>query len=74
MQQKARDFALKDVLPVAWYYNEKDEIPLKVLRKAFDAGLIGFATSEPSMGSDVTGIRCRAEVVGDDYLLNGTKY
>lgn len=143
LQQKARTFALKEVLPVAWYYDEKDELPLKVLRKAFDAGLIGtdipkefggqglsllessliteeiaaacpglatsifdsslgmepillsnnshakekylpqiagdfkltaFATSEPTMGSDVAGIRCRAEAAGDDYLLNGTKY
>lgn len=143
LQQKARTFALKEVLPVAWYYDEKDELPIKVLRKAFDAGMIGsdipvefggqglsllessliteeiaaacpglatsifdsslgmepillstndhakqkylpkiardfklaaFATSEPTMGSDVAGIRCRAEAVGDDYLLNGTKY
>ena len=143
LQQKARTFALQEVLPVAWYYDERDELPMKVLRKAFDAGMIGsdipkefggqglslldssliteeiasacpglatsifdsslgmepillsnnshakqkylpqiakefkltaFATSEPTMGSDVAGIRCRAEVVGDDYLLNGTKY
>jgi acyl-CoA dehydrogenase len=143
LQQKARAFALKEVLPVAWYYDERDELPLTVLRKAFDAGMIGsdipkeyggqglslvdssliteeiaaacpglatsifdsslgmepmllstntaakenylpkiakdfkmaaFATSEPTMGSDVAGIRCSAEAVGDDYILNGTKY
>ena len=143
LQQQARDFALTEVLPVAWYYDEKDELPLNVLRKAFDAGMIGsdipaefggqglslldssliteeiaaacpglatsifdsslgmepillssndgakqkylpqiardfkltaFATSEPTMGSDVAGIRCKAEAVGDDYVLNGTKY
>ena len=35
---------------------------------------ICFATSEPTMGSDVAGIRCRATPDGDDYVLNGTKY
>lgn len=143
LQQKARTFALREVLPVAWYYDEKDELPMEVMRKAFDAGLIGsdipkkfggkglslldssliteeiaaacpglatsifdsslgmepillstnshakqkylrriaqdfklaaFATSEPTMGSDVAGIRCRAQPDGDDFLLNGTKY
>ncbi len=143
LQQKARTFALQEVLPVAWYYDEKDELPMEVLRKAFDAGMIGcvipkefggqglslldsaliteeiatacpglatsifdsslglepillssndiaknrylpaiakdfklaaFATSEPTMGSDVAGIRCMAKADGDDYILNGTKY
>jgi acyl-CoA dehydrogenase len=143
LQQKARDFALNEVLPVAWYYDEVDETPLDVLKKAHSAGimngdipkqyggqgfglvenvivveefaaacpglatslfdnslgmeplklstneelkkkylrrlttdfkLICFATSEPTLGSDVSGIRCRAERDGDDYILNGTKY
>lgn len=143
LQQKARAFALKEILPVAWYYDEKDELPMKVLRKAFDAGMIGsdipkefggqglslldsaliteeiaaacpglatsifdsslgmepillssntnaknkylpaiakdfklaaFATSEPTMGSDVAGIRCKAAADGEEYILNGTKY
>lgn len=143
IQKKAREFALKEVLPVAAYYDELDEIPLTVLKKAFDAGimnadipkayggqgcgsletilmveeisaacpgiatsvfdnslgmapivlsnnedlkewflpeiagsfkLICFATSEPTLGSDVSGIRCKAEKAGDDFLLTGTKY
>jgi acyl-CoA dehydrogenase len=143
LQEKAREFALKEILPVAWYYDEVDETPLAVLRKAYDAGLINgdipkkyggkgwgliesvviteefasacpglatsifdnslgmeplalsknealkkkyfakilkdfklicFATSEPTMGSDVAGIRCKAERDGDDFILNGTKY
>ncbi|MGB5747854.1 MAG: acyl-CoA dehydrogenase family protein [Desulfobacterales bacterium] len=143
LQKKAREFALKEILPVAWYYDEIDETPLKVLKKAYSAGLINgdipkkyggkgwgliesvilteelaaacpglattifdnslgmeplilskneplkkkylskilkdfklicFATSEPTMGSDVAGIRCKAERDGDDYILNGTKY
>ena len=143
LRERAREFALKEVLPVAWYYDEKDETPLPVIKKAFEAGimntdipkeyggkgygilegsilteeisaacpglatsifdnslgmkpiilckneevkkkyltkianefkLICFATSEPAMGSDVAGIRCKAEQAGDDYILNGTKY
>ena len=143
LQKKAREFALNEILPVAWYYDEVDETPLAVLRKAYDAGLINgdipkkyggngwgliesvvitedfsaacpglatsifdnslgmeplalsknealkkkyfakilknfklicFATSEPTMGSDVAGIRCKAGRDGDDYILNGTKY
>ena len=40
LQKKAREFALKEILPVAWYYDEVDETPMKVLKKAYDAGLI----------------------------------
>jgi len=36
--------------------------------------LISFATSEPTLGSDVSAIRCMAKPDGDDYILNGTKY
>ena len=143
LQQKAREFAKKEILPIAWYYDEIDETPLPLIKKAYDAGLINgdiprqyggrgwgliesvvmteefaaacpglatslfdnslgleplllckneslkkrylpnilnnfklicFATSEPTMGSDVAGIRCKAERDGDDYILNGTKY
>jgi acyl-CoA dehydrogenase len=143
LRQEAREFALNEVLPAAWRFDEKDELPLFVLRKAFDAGLMNtdipkayggkglgmlesallteeiaaacpglatsifdnslgmepiiltkndapkkkylpeivgnfklicFATSEPTMGSDVSGIRCRAEKDGAGYRLNGTKY
>jgi acyl-CoA dehydrogenase len=143
LQKKAREFALKEILPVAWYYDEIDETPLPVLKKAYESGLMNgdipkkyggqgwglieavvlteelsaacpglatsifdnslgmeplllcnneplkkkyftkilkefklicFATSEPGMGSDVAGIRCKAERDGDDYILNGTKY
>lgn len=143
LQKTARQFAIKEVLPVAWYYDEKDETPLPVIKKAFEAGIMNsdipkkyggkglglieaalvteeisaacaglatsifdsslgmepillsnnekakqkylpkiakefkltaFATSEPTMGSDVAGLRCQATQDGDDYILNGTKY
>ncbi|MBW2252101.1 MAG: acyl-CoA dehydrogenase family protein, partial [Deltaproteobacteria bacterium] len=143
LQKRAREFALNELLPVAWYFDEKNETPLFVLKKAFEAGLMNtdipekyggkgygmlesillteeisaactgfatslfdnslgmeplilsdnnplkekylhqfskefklicFATSEPGMGSDVSGIRCEAREDGNDYILNGTKY
>jgi len=143
LQAKVRDFAIREILPAVWHYDEKDEIPLFLLQKAFDAGFMNsdipvkydgkglglmdgailteeisavcpgvatsifdnslgmapvilsdndplkekvlpiiahefkricFATSEPVMGSDVAGMRCKAEKRGDDYILNGTKY
>ncbi|MEW6187718.1 MAG: acyl-CoA dehydrogenase family protein [Thermodesulfobacteriota bacterium] len=143
LRQKAREFAHREVLPVSWYFDEKDEVPLSVLKKAYKAGflnseipehygglgsglveaalvteeisaacpgiatsvfdnalglkpillssneslkerifseilrefkLICFATSEPTMGSDVAGMQCRAKREGKDFLLSGTKY
>jgi acyl-CoA dehydrogenase len=143
LRQKAREFALKEVLPWAWYYDEKDEVSLTLLQKAYQAGfmngdipqkyggqgkgsieaalvteeiaaacpgtatsifdnslgltplilcenetlkrkifsellrefkLICFATSEPTMGSDVAGMQCRAAADGEDFVLTGTKF
>jgi acyl-CoA dehydrogenase len=143
LRGRARNFALKEMLPVAAYYDELNDLPVDILKKAFHEGLINcgipreygghgyglievaviteelsaacsglatsmfdndlglmpiilsdnellkkkylpivagepkficFATSEPLMGSDVAGMRCRAEKKGNDYLLNGTKY
>ncbi len=143
LRDQVRRFALTEILPAIWHYDEVDEIPLFLLRKAFDAGFMNanipvkyggkglgliedvilteeisavcpgvatsifdnslgtvpllltpnehvrekylpeilhefkricFATSEPTMGSDVASMRCRAEKQGDDYILNGTKY
>ena len=39
-----------------------------------DFKLICFGTSEPTLGSDVSGISCNATPDGEDYVLNGTKY
>jgi len=143
LQAKIREFAVREILPAVWHYDEKDEIPLFLLQKAFDSGLMNtdipvkyggkgfgliesvilteemaavcpgvatsifdnslgmvpiylsenekvkekylpvilrdfkricFATSEPTMGSDVASMRCSAEKKGNDYILNGTKY
>lgn len=143
LQQKARDFAINEVLPVARKYDESEEFPIPVIKKAWEEGLlnlgipkqyggpgyglveacivveeissacpgmatsifdnnlgaepiviggneeqktrilgeltnefklIAFATSEPTMGSDVAGMKCKAEKDGDEYILNGAKF
>ncbi|MFX1240273.1 MAG: acyl-CoA dehydrogenase family protein [Promethearchaeota archaeon] len=143
LQIKAREFAIREVLPVARKYDESEEFPLPVIKKAWEQGLlnsevpkeyggpglsllsscivveeissacpgiatsifdnnlgaepiiiggneeqkqrilgelvnefklIAFATSEPTMGSDVAGMQCRAEKDGDEFILNGTKF
>ncbi|MFO7708347.1 MAG: acyl-CoA dehydrogenase family protein [Desulfobacterales bacterium] len=143
IQKKARAFALKEILPVAWHYDAVDDTPLPLLRKAWETGIMNtdipadyggkgyallenvviteelaaacpglatsifdsslgmeplrlsantglqekyfpqivkqfklfcFATSEPTLGSDVAGIRCLATSDGEEYILNGTKY
>ncbi len=143
LKAKARDFAIREVLPVARKYDESEEFPLPVIKKAWEEKLlnlgipkkyggqgyglldaclvveemssacpgmatsifdnnlgaepiviggneeqkerilgelinepklIAFATSEPTMGSDVAGMKCRAEKDGEEYILNGAKF
>jgi acyl-CoA dehydrogenase len=143
LQKKAREFAIREVLPVARKYDESEEFPLPVIKKAWEENLlnlgipkqyggpgyglldaclvveeissacpgiatsifdnnlgaepiiiggneeqkerilkelvsefklIAFATSEPTMGSDVAGMKCLAQKDGDEYILNGTKF
>jgi acyl-CoA dehydrogenase len=143
LKKKAREFAIREVLPVARKYDESEEFPLEVIKKAWEEGLlnlgiptkygglgfgllesclvveemssacpgiatsifdnnlgaepiviggneeqkqrilgelvnnfklIAFATSEPTMGSDVANMKCLAKKDGDDYILNGSKF
>ena len=40
LQKKVRNFALKEVLPASWYYDEIDDVPKFILKKAFDQGIM----------------------------------
>ena len=40
LQAKVREFSVKEILPAVWHYDEKDEIPLFLLQKAFNAGFM----------------------------------
>jgi (2S)-methylsuccinyl-CoA dehydrogenase len=35
--------------------------------------MVGISVTEPDIGSDVAGVKCRAEKRGDDYVINGPK-
>ncbi|MFX1497833.1 MAG: acyl-CoA dehydrogenase family protein [Promethearchaeota archaeon] len=143
LQKKTREFAIREVLPVAQKYDASEEFPLPIIKKAWEENLlntgipkqygglgyglldscivveemsaacpgiatsifdnnlgaepiiiggneeqkqriltelikefklIAFATSEPTMGSDVAGMKCLAERDGDEYILNGNKF
>ena len=143
LKKKAREFAIREVLPVARKYDESEEFPIEVINKAWEEELlnlgiptkygghgygllesclvveeissacpgiatsifdnnlgaepiviggneeqkqrilgelvnefklIAFATSEPTMGSDVANMKCLAKKDGDDYILNGSKF
>jgi acyl-CoA dehydrogenase len=40
IRKEAREFAIKEILPVASYYDEIDKTPLPVIKKAFEAGIM----------------------------------
>ncbi len=61
-----------NVVPILEYGTEEQK--LRWLPPLIDGALVGAnAASEPDFGSDVYGMRTRAEKRGDTYVLNGTK-
>ncbi len=46
LREKAREFARREILPVVWYFDEVDEMPLFILRKAYEAGLMNLNIPE----------------------------
>lgn len=53
--------------------NANEEQKKEYLGRASTGQLGGFALTEPNAGSDAGGIRTRAVLDGDYYILNGTK-
>jgi len=43
LQKKAREFAINEVLPVASKYDNSEEFPLEVIKKAHEMGLLNLA-------------------------------
>ena len=41
-QMRARKFAQDELLPVAHYFDEADEMPAYILERAYDAGLMNL--------------------------------
>jgi len=42
LQKKAREFAIREVLPVARKYDESEEFPLPVIKRAWEEGLLNL--------------------------------
>ncbi len=50
LQQLARDFARKEIIPIAAEYDQKEELPWQVVEKAFEVGLLNVAIPEHAGG------------------------
>jgi len=46
LQKKAREFAVKEVLPVSFSYDEHEVMPMEVIKKAWKLGLTNLAVPE----------------------------
>ncbi len=54
-------------------YGSEDQKQKYLPRIASGESIAAFALTESSAGSDASGIKTRAELDGDEYVLNGTK-
>ena len=63
------------IRPMMGYGLLSDEQKARYLpRMAAGEMLCAFSMSEPGTGSDISGLSCRAERDGDDWLITGNKY
>ena len=53
IQELARDFARREIRPVAADYDEREEMPWPVLRKAVKVGLLSYGLPEEHGGGGV---------------------
>lgn len=51
LQQKAREFAINEVLPVAAEYDKHGKMPIDVIKKAWEEGLLNLAIPEKYGGN-----------------------
>ncbi|MFC4639365.1 acyl-CoA dehydrogenase family protein [Deinococcus hohokamensis] len=50
LQQLARDFARREIIPIAAEYDQKEELPWQVVEKAFEVGLLNPTIPEHAGG------------------------
>lgn len=50
LQQLARDFTRKEIMPIAAEYDQKEELPWQVVEKAFEVGLLNVGIPEHAGG------------------------
>jgi len=54
LKQTARDFARKEIIPVAGKYDESEQVPFELLRKAWELGLMNFEVPQEYGGLDLS--------------------
>ncbi|WP_019584896.1 acyl-CoA dehydrogenase family protein [Deinococcus apachensis] len=50
LQQLARDFTRREIIPIAAEYDQKEELPWQVVEKAFEVGLLNASVPEHAGG------------------------
>ena len=50
LQKKAREFAKKEILPVVWYFDESDKMPVYLLERAHTKGLMNLGIPKKYKG------------------------
>ncbi|WP_414656869.1 acyl-CoA dehydrogenase family protein [Deinococcus sp. VB343] len=50
LQQLARDFTRKEIIPIAAEYDQKEELPWQIVEKAFEVGLLNVGIPEHAGG------------------------
>lgn len=75
IRELAREFAAKEIIPIAHEYDEKEEIPWQVVEKAFEVGLINLNVPEEYGGQGldhVTGAVIAEELAYGCLGINGS--
>ncbi|MFC4767120.1 acyl-CoA dehydrogenase family protein [Effusibacillus consociatus] len=67
LRKWAHDFAVKEIRPVAAEYDEKEEFPIEVLRKAAKVGLTSYAAPEEYGGAGLTSVMA-ACLIGEELF------
>ncbi|HSW36659.1 MAG TPA: acyl-CoA dehydrogenase family protein [Candidatus Limnocylindrales bacterium] len=75
MQQVAREFAEKEIIPIAAEFDEREEIPWPIVEKAYSAGLTNLSVPEEYGGQGVdplTAVLIAEELAYGCLGVNGT--
>ena len=74
LRQTVREFANKEIAPIAREIDEEERVPFEMLRKAADLGLLGVPFPEAYGGSDagITGYCVLLEEINRKCASTGT--